>query len=472
MPSPSAKPSRSAATGQPSRLAARLAGDRARFVVFCLFVGCVFAMGGGSRADISSLVLLRPIAFLVASYALLVARAGELRAAAWPLGLLGCLAAIIGVQLIPLPPETWSALPGRQLYVQIARDAGLPLVWRPLTLSPSRSLNALFSLSVPLATVLITTVQSAASCRRLLLVLAIACGVSALVATAQIASSGNAALYLYRVTNPGFPVGLFANRNHQAVLMVILLVLIAYQIRLLGPRTRSGPLVRGGALVVGLVIMTLVLVAGSRAGLLLTGLALPTVAWLLTRPDGEDRKSGSARRTLLWAGGAVGVVLCLSAIYLGLTRAVSLERLFTADPLSDYRVARLPLVVDMLRDHWQLGAGFGAFEGLFLRYETVDLLTPFIFNQAHSDWLQFPLEGGLAAAVLLLFVLARVVLAAPRIIGDAHRGKVGARVVALLVIAMIALASVVDYPLRTPIFMLVATVSFMLATRAEPDGRT
>ena len=450
-----------------------LGGERGRFVVFCIFIACVFAMGGGSRADIASLVLLRPIAFLVAGYALLVAQPRELRPAALPLGLLACLAAIIGAQLVPLPPGLWSALPGRELYVTIARDAGLQVPWRPLSLAPSRTLNALFSLSVPLATILIVSVQVEERRKRILAVLTIACAASALMAIAQMASSGNGALYLYKVTNPGFPVGLLANRNHEAILMVILLVLIAHFYRRFRGGTQSSLLVVG-AVISALVVLSLVLVAGSRAGLLLAVAALPIVVWMLTRREGPSAGSNPSIRKMgtrqFWIAGAAVLLLAGVIATFGLSRAVSLERLMAGDPLSDYRVARLPLVLDILRDQWLFGAGFGSFEGFFQRYESVDQLTPFVFNQAHNDWLQFPLEGGIPAAAVLLFALACIVRAVPAVVRAANRGRIGVRFVSLIALGLIALASTVDYPLRTPIFMVIATISFMFLTRSAAEN--
>jgi O-antigen ligase len=448
------------------------ATDKARFVALCLFVACVFMMGGGSRADISSLVVLRPIAFLACSYALLVARPGELRAATLPLILLGCLAAVIALQLIPLSPEIWSALPGRDLYVRIAADAGLPLGPRPLTLSQSGTLNALFALSVPFAAILLYAVQGQAYRGRVLGVLLVGCGVSALVAIGQLAGSGSGPLYLYRVTNEGFPVGLMANRNHQALLMVILLVLIAYHCARLAQSGKSRPLLLVGAVVSTLVVLALLVVGGSRAGLLLGVAVLPLAGWMLVRAGNAmngGRRPGFRGVGVAAIAGALGLAV---AAALGLSRATSFSRLWSNDALADYRVERLPAVLGMLSEHWATGIGFGAFEGVFQRYETTDMLTPFIFNQAHSDWLQFPLEGGVAAGLLMLLVVARIAAAAPAAIRSAREPVIGDRFIGLVIVVLIALASTVDYPLRTPVGMLVGALAFMILTsppRLEND---
>jgi len=438
----------------------RLAGDTARFLVLCLFVAAVFAMGGGSRADVLSLVILRPVAFLVASYALLVARPGQLRAVAWPLGLLACLAAIIALQLIPLPPSIWTEFPGRDLYVKIAADAGLPLGYRPLTLSPSRTLNALFSLCVPLAAVLILAVQGERQRARVFTVLLVAAGASALVAIAQMAGSPGGPLYFYRITNSDFPVGLFANRNHQALMMVVLLALMAdyhRRARLVSP---LGALPSVGLAFAALVVIALIIVAGSRAGLLLAVLTLPVLAWSLYRSRGPQAGTKFKLSGRAWV---LAILVALVAIVVATiisSRAVSFDRLWANDALDDYRFERLSILWTMLKEHWLVGIGFGAFQGTFKQYETLEVLTPFIFNQAHADWIQFPMEGGVLAAALMIVIALWVAGQAWRAARRLKAGSGGTRFTAAWILVLIALASLVDYPLRTPIIMAVGALAF------------
>lgn len=446
----------------------RLSRDSARFGVFCILVGITFAMGGGSRGDILSLAFLRPLAFLVSGYALLVAQPGDLRRYSWPLGLMACLAVLMALQLVPLPPALWSALPGRELYLRIAHDAGLPLGYRPLTLSPSRTLNALFSLSVPLAAVLITAVQSDRYRAKITTVLLFACGASVLAAIGQIAGPDDGPLYLYRITNEGFPVGLFANRNHQALLLVVLLVMAGdYHRRARG----SGKAGAVSTLIMGmaaLVVFALILVTGSRAGLLLGMLVLPVIAWAHARSSHRclDKRRRGLNRA--WWGATIFGLVALVGAALAFSRATSIDRLLADDALRGHRFERLPILAEMLSDHWPLGIGFGAFEGAYKRYELIEVLTPFIFNQAHNDWMQFPIEGGIPAAAILLAVVAWIVIQGIDVVRFSCRGLDSTRFTALVILVLIGLASAVDYPLRTPIFMLIGAVSFAeLGRRAE-----
>lgn len=61
--------------------------------------------------------------------------------------------------------------------------------------------------------------------------------------------------------------------------------------------------------------------------------------------------------------------------------------------------------VEMLGDHWQRGTGAGSFEYLFHRYIRKDsYLTSngrFYWDHAHIDWLQIPIEQGVAGSALI-----------------------------------------------------------------------
>mgnify|MGYP007125385276 CR=1 FL=1 len=66
-------------------------------------------------------------------------------------GLAVAALALTIAHLVPLPPAIWSQLPGRELVSEIDRAAGLGDVWRPLSLTPGATWNALHAQLVPLA---------------------------------------------------------------------------------------------------------------------------------------------------------------------------------------------------------------------------------------------------------------------------------------------------------------------------------
>lgn len=444
---------------------AALTGDKARFIVLCFFTAAVFLMGGASRADVVSLVILRPLAIFVAAYAVLVARPGEIGTLRWPLSLLAALASIMALQLLPLPPSVWTALPGRGLYADIAKEAAIPLTYRPLTLSPSRTLNALFSLSVPVAAVLIFAVQDKLRQRQVFTVLLVACAASALWAVGQMAGSAQGPLYTYNVTNNGYPVGLLANRNHQAFILSILILLIGHRAR--------RPLMEGKMSVVQgvvlaaatMLVIALVLMAGSRAGLILTALALAFSVLLILRGTGVTftRKARIIGLTL-----GFGALSALIAATVLLSRAEAIARFSENDALADNRFERLAIVLEMLRDHWLLGIGLGSFEGLFKRYEDIEVLTPFIYNQAHNDWLQFPIEGGVPSIAVLAAATFWLLWRGWTILRSLAGRFDATGFAALAILLLAALASAVDYPIRTPIAMFVCAIAFAILASRSP----
>jgi|SRR5690606_29208727 len=142
-------------------------------------------------------------------------------------------------------------------------------------------------------------------------------------------------------------------------------------------------------------------------------------------------------------------------------RDTALSRLFEAEVAEELRWNYLPIFGRMITDFLPFGTGFGAFENVFNMYEPAGMLTSRYMNQAHNDPVQFVIEGGLPALAILLGAIVWLALALWRIARPATLQ------LALFFGGSIALwlaASVVDYPLRTPIAaMLVATLTAQLS---------
>ena len=247
---------------------------RTRLSLFIAFLVCVALLGGGSRSDIQSLVLLRPLSILLAAYAAIVLGWEGIRRIGAPFWLLASVAMLIALQLVPLPPSIWHALPQYDVAGRIGAEIGLDGVWRPLALSPMRAWNALFALSVPFAAMLLYQAQDKADRDRALLMLLVVGVASSIYALMQITGRPEGPLYLYRVTNPGSAVGFFANRNHQAVFIGIMILVSAWYLRSCDPRSHKSSLRAFGAAGAILLFVPLVLLTGSRAGLLISALAL------------------------------------------------------------------------------------------------------------------------------------------------------------------------------------------------------
>ena len=449
------------------RLFEALVSPEAKFRMAAAFIVLVFLLGGGSRYDIASLAVLRPLAFGFVMYALLVLQEGDLRAVLAPLALLLALAGWLAAQLVPLPPSAWQQLPDRALFSEIYAAAGLEPAWLPLTMSSSRTLNSLMSLCVPLAALLLFAVQEPAWRVRLLPVVWVMALASAVLGIAQLAGAANGPLYFYQITTNGLPVGLFANRNHQALMLCLGMLLSGY---LVAGAMARGEVLRGQAIAAGAAVFVfapLLLVTGSRAGLLIALALIPAIGWLVRL--GPSARAKRARRWG-WAWAFAGLLAVLLGAFILQSRVLALDRLLATGGEFELRAAVWPTLAQMAKSHWLLGTGFGSFELAFKQIEPLELLRPAFLNQAHNDWVQWVIEGGLPALTILLaftvWLIRRLVVLFP-VIRSGTRPEL---LVSALAILACAAASLVDYPLRVPSLMLVFALACGFIS-AAPEHR-
>jgi hypothetical protein len=121
------------------------------------------------------------------------------------------------LQLVPLPPQLWTQLPGRAV-IEDGYAALGPLPWLPISLTPHATLNALF-FGLPFIAVLLgTTLVRQIDLRWI--VAAMVVGTLAGVVLGAVQSAGGEEWKIYSITNSG-AVGFFANRNFFGSLLVL-----------------------------------------------------------------------------------------------------------------------------------------------------------------------------------------------------------------------------------------------------------
>ncbi|MEL6934049.1 MAG: hypothetical protein AAFO17_13315, partial [Pseudomonadota bacterium] len=155
-------------------------------------------------------------------------------------------------------------------------------------------------------------------------------------------------------------------------------------------------------------------------------------------------------------------------VFLG--RAAGLESAVSEDPLEDLRWKIVPILGQILEGSWLVGVGFGSFDRVYMIYEPTNLLMPFYVNQAHNDWAQLLIEGGVPAAILLfaLFVwIARAVWS----ISMREKNGFGGLLFWATLVAILCVASVFDYPLRAPAFQLVGIWLLMALLRERAESQ-
>lgn len=422
----------------------------ASFLILLALLALLWLAGGASRADVPGQVVTRAAAALALAAAALfgaVPRLAEVRGTAL---LLAAAVVLVLLHLAPLPPDLWRALPGR---APLAPPIAGERPWLPLTLNRNMTVNALLSLLVP-AAVLVLAAGATSRERRLLLPATIA-----LVALAALFG-----LFQFSVgvfdnpllnDTPWQVTGPFANRNHFALFLAIGCLLVpAWSV------VEGDPFGWRGAVALGLELLFLlmILATGSRAGLLVGALGAG-IGLLLVRRAILRR----ARRLPRWLvpallGGIVLLLLLAVLASVGAGRADSIERLFATGEQEDMRRRALPTLLAMLETYFPVGAGIGSFDTAFRFHEPFALLKPTYFNHAHNDLIEIALDAGAPGLLLLLAFVAWLGWRALRLrrapAGEGILPASGAGVLLLILVA-----SAFDYPARTPLVMALAVIA-------------
>ena len=426
------------------------------FILFCVFMPAVFFSGGSSWSGEPHLVLLRPLAFVVAAIGLWSLRLEHIRQF-WAVWLIFGLAALLTVShLVTLPYDWWSNLPGRQVIVGIDKAVGLGQISRPLSMSPEATMNALLSLSVPLAVLVLASQFDGLRQRRALGVVLLLSFTSAAVGLLH-ATGADILLYSRQASQD--VAGLFVNRNHQAALLALIfpMAAVAISVGVGVGLPRKIEAFAGTAMC--LVAVPLVLITGSRTGLLVAGASLVLVFAFGLLPLARVAIRPWVRYSAAFAsvGGLVWATIWVS-------RDLAIKRL--EDDTEGLRWPVWQSIVDMLPHYLPWGTGVGSYVEAYKVLEPDNLLRPTFSNHAHNEALEILFTAGIPGGALML--LAFVFLAAAgwrglRAAGDAALFKR----LGILVIILLAIASISDYPSRTPILSAVFALAAIWATAPQ-----
>lgn len=423
-------------------------GGRYYLVLGAVFLILLGAFGGASRADELQQFFIRLAAIVTIAVALWPADPAAFRDARGALLGLGLLYVLLLVQLIPLPGPWWARMPGHDVYVSVAqRTDGVG--WRPWTIGPDATLNSLAALLPATAIALIALALDFRG--RMTLArgtVGIACA-SAVLGLMQLAAGGTS-LHLFRITSESSAVGLFANRNHQAVLMACALPILAALTSIPTHQESSSNRHLLISLVAALLLLMGLAATGSRMGLLLgsVGLIAAATIYLMTA-RGPGRSSRAPMRLLVGtAGFGIAAILPISLLVI---RSGALARLMS-DPVDQTRAAAFAPMWKAALAFVPFGAGFGTFDPVYRRFEPDALLSTIYLNQAHNEPMQLAMEGGFFALALLLVFLLWWIGAAVQAIRPRESAPRRALAMAMAAATLILmLSSLVDYPLRTPL---------------------
>lgn len=333
--------------------------------------------GGGASARPGFEAACQLAGFLLLAMVIATGREERIDPAARPWLVLAMAAfALPLAQLVPLPGALSAMLPGRELAEAIRAEAGASGL-QPLTLDPDRTMLSAISL-VPGIALFAATLRCGEEWRQRMLFAWIAMGLLAVMLGAvQVASSGTAG-QIYDTLHRDAAIGFFANRNHEAMFLLIVLLLFVAGFTNGGQsRLRARALMRIGLLAL---LAAGLFISRSRAGLLILVIVLPVFILLLRRGRLDWRPKWPLVGFGVAALGAFGAFL----LYNPVARSVLARFSFVDDPRWTY----WPDVVYTLGQVWPAGSGLGTFQSVFSTHERLGTLDDLHLNHAHNDYLE------------------------------------------------------------------------------------
>jgi len=363
------------------------------------------------------------------------------------------------VQIIPLPPTLWGALPGQRLENEILAYVGGATMWRPITTDIGATQFSMLTLLAPTAVFLAALVSGSEQRKHLVKLILVVATIAAFVAFFQVATTG-LAFSFYKTAHNGFGIGFFSNRNHQAVFSVIAM-LLAGALAIRDAQSRQARVV--GLTLISILAFSAAMAAFSRAGMafFLIGFAAMIVTAL-----GSRRMNWRIALVTL-----VGIFAAAAVIANSSQFGRFLERLETAadDQRFEYAANSMPIIAD----YFPAGSGIGTFVPIYQKYETIDRLVPNYANHLHNDYLEVLMEGGALGALALAIGLVAI---GGLLVRNLRRVPTAGLLEAAAALSCIFLLvhSLIDYPLRTSALACVFAVLIVLMQsddRRKPNMR-
>ena len=410
------------------------------FLALALAVG-----GGGSPAPLPEIILECLAALFAVLWVLGMLDAPQWRRvprSAWMIA--GIIAAVPILQLIPLPPLLWHALPGRSVELDALTLIGEQSSWRTWSLAPTRTLTALLSLGPPLLLLAMTSALDESGRLTLIRSIALMAAFTLILGALQYAGPDDSPLHLYGDPSAGL-AGFQANQNSTADLLLVaimtgpLLIRRLAERRLIPNRSSIVLLFSGTAIITGVfsVVMT-----SSRMGISILPIPVLTSLWIL-RPWLHI-----TRRTML---------IALFAILVAVPVSVMLAQ---ANPVLAGIIARFDFAHELRPQLWRdglfvaqkyfpFGVGMGDFVPAYIADERLEVIMQRMPNRAHNELIELTTEAGLLGLGALAAVCLLLFRQVSRTLRGAHKRSPELICFAVTALGILALHSMVDYPFRS-----------------------
>lgn len=442
-------------------------GERVQLIAAATLLCLSFISGGDSAEPNLGMMVSQIVAIPVLLFAIMLGiECGSLASSRWAVFAVLLIVLLPLLQLLPLPAWIWNLSDERVRLLQDLKAAGATAVDQRGSLSPIATERSLYFMLPGLALFFSMLALGRRAWRAMLVVVIILSICNLALAFAQVMAGQQSAINPYPDFTPALG-GIFANRNHQADLLAISLMLVATF--MLQSWKRRDQYRRSNARIGAMVVLALIFIfslplVGSRAGVIVAMLMLMGV--LLS--SGLPNPRAFLKSRYLQIGSALILLLFVVGLYAALA--------WMQSDAGDSVVAgsRSKISAETIRignEHAPLGAGIGSFIATFQRDASDDFLMDTYINNAHNEYAQWWLEGGVLSLLAMLVALIAILKALVSLLrqhADSSARTCG--IAAILGIGVVLLHSTVDYPLRTQALMAVFAVLSGVAIAAASSG--
>jgi len=438
--------------------------QRGLFWLAALLLVTAFITGGSSQESgwgqmLTEVLAVLTLAWLVMSPPLIKPRA----MAKWPMAVAGLILAIPLLQLLPLPEALWRSSVLRLALAEDLHAAGVTSVdWR-WSLAPAATERELLALLPALAMFASVLALGREAWKRLLWLLVALILFSLLLAFVQLAVPQDSIFNPFPQWAPALG-GVFANQNHQACALAMLLVLTASKAFDAWRYDRSSPKLAIACAIVAIIVFAILPLLDSRAGVVIGILAIGLTYLASPAASAQVLRERPAARWLM-------VAVAVAAVILAGYGAVSWMH-YDAEATEGSRTEMVRVTAELARASMPWGNGIGSFVPMFEQATEGSLMQTGYINAAHNDYAQWWFEGGVLALMAIVSVLAALLITAlrlrrlPKDSGLRHVGMT-----ALITLLVPVIHSTVDYPLRTQTLMtsfgLLAGIAVASAAKAS-----
>ena len=393
------------------------------------------------------------------------------------LALIGVSLALPLLQLVPLPPDMWQALPGRDLVresLALAKSDG----WFATSLNSGRTLVALIGLLAPVTLIVIGhgANQRAISLATLgWVALGLLC---VFIGTVDIMQPDGKSLFYPENSMKGVLFGLFANRNSTGIFLNCCLLLLCGM-----PAARplsARWLTKGCA---GVLLVVGVVLTQSRTGLVL--LALPLGLFMLrigvallqarkAKVSGRaPAQADPASRNVAIAAISALALVVLAIGTVGLSPVAGDSRISTTlarfSKTEDQRAEIWDDARYSAERYWWAGSGMGTFDEVFQADEALENVSPRRAGRAHNDYLEIAIESGIFGLAIIAGWALWIMFASFRAL---RRPDPWPALSGLGILTSAALQSALDYPLRNQAMLCMAAFAVVLLIQGSNRNGT